>query len=64
MLSGHRGNGTRAFSQTARTTFTDEFRKTATKLPGPGSYDKPSDFGVYGDSKYYKTMSGFKTLEH
>jgi hypothetical protein len=38
-------------------------RKTATKFPGPGNYEKPSDFGVYGDINYYKTMNGFKTTQ-
>ncbi len=42
VLSNHRGHGTRAFSQTARTTFTDDFRKTASKFPGPGNYERPS----------------------
>jgi hypothetical protein len=27
--------------------------------PGPGLYEKPTEFGVYGDTKYYKTLSGF-----
>lgn len=25
--------------------------------PGPGVYEKPTEFGVYGDMKYYKTLS-------
>lgn len=63
ILSGHQGNGTRAFGQTARTTFTDQFRKTSSKLPGPGNYESPTEFGIYGDSKYYKTLAGFKTIQ-
>jgi hypothetical protein len=27
------------------------------EVPGPGNYEKPSDFGVYGDVNYYKTLS-------
>jgi hypothetical protein len=38
VLSQRKGNGTRAFSQTARTTFTDDFKKKEEKLPGPGYY--------------------------
>ena len=60
-LSQHRGNGTRAFSHTARNTFTDDFRKREKQLPGPGYYEKPSDFGAYGDAKYYKTLTSFKS---
>ena len=63
VLSQHPGNGTRAFSQTARTTFTDDWKKREQKLPGPGYYEKASDFGAYGDAKYYKTLSGFKSKE-
>ena len=60
-LSHHRGNGTRAFPHTARTTFTDDFRRREEKLPEPGFYEKPSDFGAYGDAKYYKTLTSFKS---
>jgi hypothetical protein len=24
--------------------------------PGPGTYEKPSDFGTYGDHSYNKTL--------
>jgi hypothetical protein len=30
--------------------------------PGPGFYEKPTEFGVYGDSKYYKTLGSFKSI--
>lgn len=44
-----KGSGTRAFSMSKRSTFIDEAAKENNKkLPGPGNYDKPSDFGVYG----------------
>lgn len=61
-LSQHRGQGTRAFSKTARMTFTDEFKIKATKAPGPGDYESPTEFGTYGDSKYYQTMKDFSTI--
>ncbi len=57
ILSNHKGNGTRAFNQTAR--FTRE-KWTNFENPGPGNYNQTSDFGVYGDSKYYKTLTSFK----
>jgi hypothetical protein len=60
LLSNHRGNGTRAFGQTAR--FTKE-KWTNVNNPGPGNYEKPSDFGAYGDAKYYKTMGNFSTIK-
>lgn len=46
--SKHKGSGTRAFSMSERKTFIDETSKSVKKLPGPGNYDKPSDFGIYG----------------
>lgn len=61
-LSQHRGNGTRAFTKTARLTFTDDKRKREKVLPGPGYYEKGSDFGAYGDAKYYKTLSFKSTI--
>ena len=60
-LSQHRGTGTRAFDHNARMTFTDDWRKREAKLPGPGYYDRPSDFGAYGDARYYKTLTSFKS---
>lgn len=57
VLSNHKGNGTRAFNQTAR--FTRE-KWTNFENPAPGNYNLGSEFGVYGDSKYYKTLSNFK----
>ena len=42
ILSNHKGAGTRAFGQTIRSNFTDEFRKTGMKFPGPGDYQPPS----------------------
>lgn len=38
VLSQHRGNGTRAFEKTARLTFTDDSKKKAKMIPGPGDY--------------------------
>jgi hypothetical protein len=35
--------------------FTTGYWKT-NENPGPSDYEKPSEFGVYGDSKYYKTL--------
>lgn len=61
VLSTHRGNGTRAFTHTARTTFTEDVRKREKKYPGPGYYEQSTEFGVYGDSKYYKTLGSFKS---
>ena len=54
MLSNHKGSGTRAFSHNPRKIFTDDVSKSLKNLPGPGNYEKPSDFGVYGDATYYK----------
>ena len=54
ILSNHKGAGTRAFSQTSRKIFTDDVSKSVKNLPGPGNYESPSDFGVYGDAHYYK----------
>ena len=56
-LSHHRGQGTRPFDRTARSNFTEIFKKMSETLPGPGEYDKPSDFGVYGDRKYYRSLN-------
>lgn len=60
-LSNHRGNGTRAFPHTARTTFTEDVRNRERKVPGPGYYEASTEFGVYGDNKYYKTLGSFKS---
>ena len=38
LLSGHRGNGSRAFDQQARLTFTDNFSNQKKTIPGPGDY--------------------------
>ncbi len=54
IVAKHTGTGTRAFSKTARGEIWP-----SKKHPGPGHYEKPSDFGVYGDAKYYKTLSSF-----
>ena len=32
------------------------------KFPGPGDYQPPSEFGIYGDAEYYRTMKDFKTV--
>lgn len=55
VLSQRKGRGTRPFNKTSRSSFTDEFA-TNKKTPGPGAYEAPTIFGVYGDSKYYKTI--------
>ena len=60
-MSHRRGNGTRAFDHTARTTFTDRVSNKEKKVPGPGYYELRTEFGVYGDAKYYKTLSSFKS---
>ena len=57
VLSQRRGRGTRPFDHEGRETFTDSFRKGKKGIPGPGTYEKPSDFGVYGDVGYYKSLS-------
>ena len=57
VLSQHKGRGCRSFNKTQRSHFTDEFA-TNKRTPGPGQYEKPSDFGVYGDAKFYKTIGG------
>jgi hypothetical protein len=31
--------------------------------PGPGTHEKPSDFGSYGDARYYKTLNSFRGTE-
>lgn len=62
VLSNHQGQGTRAFEKNARLTFTDDFKTKSKKVPGPGDYELPSQFGVYGDNKYYKTMKDFNTI--
>ena len=53
VLSQRRGKGTRPFDMEKK--FTVGYWKT-NENPAPGKYEKPSDFGVYGDSKYYKTI--------
>lgn len=57
VLSQRKGDGTRPFDQERK--FTNRYWKhwQGNKVPGPGQYDKPSDFGVYGDIHYYKTLS-------
>lgn len=56
LLSQRKGQGTRPFDLEKRFTV-DHWKPT--ENPGPGQYEKPSEFGVYGDAKYYKTMHGF-----
>ena len=53
-LSQRRGKGTRPFDRQQK--FTIGYWRTK-DTPGPGTYEKPSDFGCYGDYLYYKTMS-------
>lgn len=54
VASQHRGRGTRPFTREKR--FTHDHWQPS-KNPGPSHYEKPSDFGVYGDSHYYKNLS-------
>jgi len=54
ILSNRVGHGTRPFDREKK--FVDRYWKHD-KNPAPGSYDKPSDFGVYGDYTYYKSLS-------
>jgi hypothetical protein len=53
ILSQRRGKGTRPFDNEKK--FTVAYWKH-NENPGPGAYEKPSEFGVYGDSQYYKSM--------
>lgn len=57
VLSHRRGEGTRPFDQERK--FTNKYWRhwKGNEVPGPGKYEKPSDFGVYGDVNYYKTLS-------
>jgi hypothetical protein len=54
ILSSSRGFGSRAFDREKK--FTIDYWKQDSN-PGPGRYEKPSDFGLYGDYNYYKTLS-------
>lgn len=54
VASQHRGRGTRPFTREKRFTH-DHWRPS--RNPGPTEYSKPSDFGQYGDAKYYKGLS-------
>ena len=54
VVSQHRGRGTRPFTRERR--FTHEHWRPS-KNPGPTDYEKPSEFGVYGDSNFYKGLS-------
>jgi hypothetical protein len=54
VLSSRRGQGTRPFDREKK--FTNPYWRYD-KNPAPGNYDRPSDFGIYGDSNYYKTLS-------
>jgi hypothetical protein len=60
-LSQHWGTGTRAFPHSSRNGFTDWVRKRESVSPGPGFYEQPSDFGVYSDARYYRTLRKFKS---
>ena len=51
VVSNHRSRGTRPFTQEQRFNYP---HWNGTKNPGPGAYQKPSDFGIYGDSSYFK----------
>jgi hypothetical protein len=54
ILSHRKGTGRRPFDCEKR--FTVGFWKSDSN-PAPVAYDKPSDFGVYGDLQYYKSLS-------
>jgi hypothetical protein len=54
VMSQHTGRGTRPFTRERR--FTHEHWRPS-RNPGPSTYEKPSDFGLYGDSNYYKGLS-------
>jgi len=54
VASQHTGRGTRPFTRERR--FTHQHWRPS-RNPGPSEYEKPSEFGVYGDSKYYKGLS-------
>jgi hypothetical protein len=56
MLSKDIGQGRRPFDRSRKIDFTEKFRKLSITLPGPDKYDKPSDFGKYGDHAYYQTF--------
>lgn len=56
MLSKDKGEGTRPFDRSRKIDFTDKFRKLSLTIPAPDAYSKPSDFGQYGDSKYYHSF--------
>lgn len=56
-LSVHKGNGTRAFSKSQRMTFINDSKTKSKKTPGPGNYELPTEFGTYGDAKYYKALN-------
>ena len=54
LLSNRKGQGTRPFDRERK--FTYKYWKYD-ENPAPSTYSKPSDFGVYGDTNYYKTLS-------
>ena len=54
LVSRRKGQGTRPFDHEKK--FTNKYWKHD-QNPAPGSYNRPSDFGVYGDYNYYKTLS-------
>lgn len=56
-LSQHSGQGTRPFDHENK--FTHRYWKqwSDNLNPSPVKYERPSDFGVYGDYNYYKTLN-------
>ena len=54
ILSNRRGRGSRPFDREHK--FTHNYWKHD-ENPAPGNYERPSDFGVYGDYNYYKTLN-------
>ena len=51
VLSHRRSNGRRVFSKTSR-----DISWAKRNTPGPGSYMETSEFGHYGDAKFYRTL--------
>ena len=56
MLSKDIGQGRRPFDRSRKIDFTEKFRKLSNTLPGPFEYEKPSDFGKYGNTDYYHSF--------
>lgn len=57
VLSKDHSQGRRPFDRSLKIDFTERFRKLSITVPSPFHYNKPSDFGQYGDSKYYRSFN-------